>query len=323
MSANIMKSQTAQAPATSLKSTMQRHPIASYLVLMFTGLWLAYLPLLLSSQGFGVVAFSFPFPVQLFNLPASLFGPLVAGLVMSWVMGGKQGRHEFVKRLFRFRFGPQWYVLALVVTPVLGALSVAVMLGIGPFGQLLSQAGGSVVPYLLGAVLLAVLVNLWEESGQMGFALPELQSKHGALIASLIIAPVWALMHVPALFVPEMGIGVGGPVTFGGIMFSIGVLIVYALPVRILATWLFNSVGQSVLIVALFHAAMNSAQGELQKLLPDYNTFYLLGAFAVVSFVLIAVTRGKLGYRNNQESASDRAGALQSSATPLAQAQTR
>src|SRR5258706_10638 len=82
--------------------------------------------------------------------------PIQAGVVMSWVVGGKQGRQQFVKRLFRFRFGPQWYLIALVIPPALGILSAAVMLGTAPLGPLLSQAGGSIVTYLLSAVIFAV-----------------------------------------------------------------------------------------------------------------------------------------------------------------------
>jgi uncharacterized protein len=320
MSANIAKAQTSQAPANRLKSTMQRHPIASYFVIMYTGLWLAYLPLVLSKHGFGVLPFEFPFPVVLFNLPASLAGPLLAGVIMSWVVGGKQGRQEFRKRLFRFKVAPQWYLMPLAAIPVLGVLSVAVVQGVAPIGLFVGNIASFFVSYLLSALLLAVLINLWEESGQIGFALPELQRRHGAVLASLIIAPMWALMHLPAFFVPEMGVGVDGPLSLQGVALSLGVLLVYAVPVRIIATWLFNSAGQSVVVVAVFHAAMNSAQGELQKLIPGFNTFYILAAFAVVSFVLIAVTRGKLGYKREQVPAPYQSDALQPAAVPLIQA---
>ncbi|MEO8286239.1 MAG: CPBP family glutamic-type intramembrane protease [Chloroflexota bacterium] len=313
MAITINRSQTETVSSGGIKGLMQRRPITSFFVLMFAGLWLGYLPLLLTSQGFGVIPFTFPFPAQLWNIPASLAGPLVAGLVMSWVVGGKQGRHEFVKRLFRFRFGPQWYLVALAVAPVLGILSVLVAMGVAPFGIVMSQAAGSIVSYLISAVLFAVLINLWEESGQIGFALPILQRRHGAVLASLIIAPMWALMHMPALFVPEMGVGVSGPLTLEGIMLSLAVLTAFAIPVRLLATWLFNSVGQSVIVVALFHAAMNAVQGEITKLVPDYSPFYLLGGFAVAAFVLIAITRGKLGYKAEQEQATQPAPAMRPS----------
>ena len=304
MSANIINAQPVQpAKATAsgkVKSAMQRHPILSYFIIMYTGLWLAYLPLILSQHGLGVLPFTFPFPVVLFNLPASLLGPLLAGVIMSWVVGGKAGRQEFRKRLFRFKVAPLWYVMPLIAIPVLGVLSVAVVQGFEPISLFLANIGSFFVSYLVSALLLALIINLWEESGQMGFALPELQRRHGAVLASLIIAPMWALMHVPAFFVPEMGVGLDGPLSVQGVLLSLGVLVVYAIPVRLIATWLFNNAAQSVVVVAVFHAGMNAAQGELQKLIPGYNAFYMLAAFAVVSFVLIAVTRGKLGYKQER-----------------------
>jgi membrane protease YdiL (CAAX protease family) len=323
MSANIGKTQVQQSqqppqtPTNGLKGTMQRHPIASYLVLMFAGLWLGYLPLLLSSHGFGILPFSFPFPVVLFNIPASLFGPLVAGIVMSRVVGGKEGVRVFRQRLFRFRFAPRWYILPIVSIPVMGIAAAAAVQGLEPVSHFISQAGGFVMAYLMNVVLIGGLVNLWEESGQIGFVLPELQRKYGAVVASLIIAPIWALMHLPALFVPEMGVGVGGPLTFLALALGMVILTAYAIPVRILATWLFNNTGESVVVVALFHAAMNSAQSTFQALVPGYNSLYLLGAFAVASFIVIALTRGKLGYKAGQAQASYQVEKIQQAA-PLA-----
>ncbi|HET9494948.1 MAG TPA: CPBP family glutamic-type intramembrane protease [Chloroflexia bacterium] len=293
-----------EAVPTGLKAFMQRHPVASYLVLMYAGLLLAYLPLLLSRHAFGILPIEFPFPVVLFNLPASLLGPVLAGAIMAYVVGGKPGRQEYRKSLFRFRVAPQWYLLPLLVVPALGVLGTAAVHGISFVEAFAGQAGGFLSGYLLNTLLLAVLINLWEESGQMAFLTPQVQRRYGAVAASLVVAPVWALMHLPALFVPEMGVGVGGPVSLEGIALGMAVLTAFALPVRFIATWLFNSARQSVVIVALFHAAMNATQSEMGKVFAGYNPFYLIGAFAVVSVVLIAVTRGKLGYEREQAAAS-------------------
>jgi membrane protease YdiL (CAAX protease family) len=320
MSATITSSRSVPAPGEGLKGFMRRHPIASYYVIMFAGLWLAYLPLLLSEHAFGVLPISFPFPVVLFNLPASLLGPLLAGAIMSRVAGGKEGAHEYRRRLFNFRFGPQWYLLVLAGVPVLGVLAVTAVQGPATITLFVGQIGSFTVGYLVNVLLLAVLINLWEESGQMGFATPILQRSHGAILASLVIAVIWAFMHLPALFVPEMGVGVPGPLSIEGIALGMGILVAFAVPVRIIATWLFNNTGQSVVIVALFHAAMNGVQGDMQKIIPGYSTIYLIAAFAVVSFVLIAVTRGKLGYKREAEPARAGDDAVQPAALPVAQA---
>jgi membrane protease YdiL (CAAX protease family) len=317
MSTIIVGSQpvSGQAVSRGIKVAMQRHPIVSYFVLMYTGLVLAYLPLLLSKQGFGVLPIEFPFPVVLFNLPASLFGPVLAGAIMAWVVGGKQGRQEYRKSLFRFRVAPQWYLLPLIAVPVLGVLSTAAVQGISTFEVFAGQMGGFLSGYLLNTLLLAVLINLWEESGQMGFVTPYVQRHRGAVVASLLVAVTWALMHLPALFVPDMGVGVGGPLSLENIALGIVVLIAFALPVRFIATWLFNNARQSVVIVAVFHASMNAVQSELGKVIPGYNPFYLIGAFAVISVVLIAVTRGKLRYEREPAVTSSQESAAQTAAT--------
>ena len=94
MSTYMAKEQSAEMPATGLKSVMQRHPIASYFAIMYTGLTLAYLPAILSNHGLGILPIEFPFPLILFNLPASVFGAFLAGIIMSWVVGGKEGRRS-------------------------------------------------------------------------------------------------------------------------------------------------------------------------------------------------------------------------------------
>ena len=39
-----------------------------------------------------------------------------------------------------------------------------------------------------------------EEIGWRGFALPRLQKRHNALIATLIVGILWALWHLPLVF---------------------------------------------------------------------------------------------------------------------------
>ena len=319
MSTYMAKEQSAEMPATGLKSVMQRHPIASYFAIMYTGLTLAYLPAILSNHGLGILPIEFPFPLILFNLPASVFGAFLAGIIMSWVVGGKEGRREFLRSVFRFRVGPQWYLIPLIGVPVVGILSVGVMQGLSPVAQLMGQLGGFVSTYLLTTIVIALLINLWEESGQMAFVTPIVQRSHGPVFASVVVAVTWAFMHLPPLFVPDIGVGFGLPITLEGVALSVVLMAVYAVPVRFIATWLFNSARRSVVIVALFHAAMNAMQSELGKLSPNYNPFYLIGAFAVVSFILIAVTRGKLGYKRDEAPTPHQDDALRPAA-PAAQA---
>jgi membrane protease YdiL (CAAX protease family) len=88
---------------------------------------------------------------------------------------------------------------------------------------------------------------LGEEIGWRGYVLPRLQSRMSALSASLLIAPIWGLWHLPLWLA-------GDPVrtpTFYVPFF----VAVFALSV--ILTWVYNSTGGSLLMVVLAHATFN------------------------------------------------------------------
>ena len=94
-----------------------------------------------------------------------------------------------------------------------------------------------------------------EEFGWRGFALPKLQARIGALSAGLVIGVVWGLWHLPFFIFPE------GALVIGNIPF------VWYLPLvtawSVLFTWIYNNTKGSVLMMILFHAAINTTLGSL------------------------------------------------------------
>jgi membrane protease YdiL (CAAX protease family) len=102
----------------------------------------------------------------------------------------------------------------------------------------------------LAAWLLWVLTSgIGEETGWRGFALPRLQVKHNAFVATLLLWLVWAVWHLPSFFyLPSYkSMGLAG---FPGFAFSL-------LAGATLFTWLYNSSYGSLLAVALFHGGFN------------------------------------------------------------------
>jgi membrane protease YdiL (CAAX protease family) len=80
--------------------------------------------------------------------------------------------------------------------------------------------------------------------GWRGYALPRLQKDRTALSATIILAVLWALWHLPQffyLFDPAIAIGWVIGLFAGAIVF----------------TWLFNSSSGSILIVAIWHGCFN------------------------------------------------------------------
>jgi membrane protease YdiL (CAAX protease family) len=94
-----------------------------------------------------------------------------------------------------------------------------------------------------------VCYGLGEEVGWRGFALPRLQASRSALRASLLLAIGWAGWHLP-LFAFSPGMASMGPAGALGWFASLCVG-------SILLTWLFNSSGGSIGVVALFHGALD------------------------------------------------------------------
>ena len=91
---------------------------------------------------------------------------------------------------------------------------------------------------------------LGEEIGWRGYALPRLQGRMSALSASLILAPIWALWHLPLWL---QGKPFQTPTLYAGFVIS-------AFALSILLTWVYNSTGGSLLLVVLLHATVNLPQ---------------------------------------------------------------
>ncbi len=109
-------------------------------------------------------------------------------------------------------------------------------------------------------VYMLVFVALGEEVGWRGYALPALQARYNALLASVILGIIWALWHLPQFFNPAT--------LYSDLPFAL--FAAYLIPFTVLITWVFNSTGGSILLAMLAHAVTN-ASTQLWKVLPEYS----------------------------------------------------
>jgi membrane protease YdiL (CAAX protease family) len=79
--------------------------------------------------------------------------------------------------------------------------------------------------------------------GWREYALPRLQTRYGALTASLILGVLWACWHLPAWFLPGS--------TQAGLSFP--VFLVGIIATSIIYTWFYNSTGGSLLLIIVLH----------------------------------------------------------------------
>ncbi len=241
---------------------IKRNALVAYFALAYAITWAVALLLAASYRGW--LGLQVPASVR-YLVP---YGPLLAAFLVTALTGGAAGVRELAGRMTRWRAGLRWLLFALMGPAALYLVS-AVILRVwsgawpdwGQFGQIpeLPQLG-----WLGGWILWTLTFGIGEETGWRGFALPRLQRSRSALSATLVLWVFWALWHVPMFLYKEdfraMGVG-------GSIVYFLGML-----AGAIVFTWLYNSTGGSLLVVALWHGAYNAVVASAEGLVPAMVT---------------------------------------------------
>ena len=283
-----------------LRRLVARHPATAFLVMAFAFGWTSLLPLLLSARGFGVLPINLP--VTVFQLLASVVGLTLPAVLVAAATGGTAGVRELLHRSLRWRVGVHWYLIALLGTFVTVLVAALPFFGLVPL-QMVAQKWELLVAVFVPGVLVPFLhTNLPEEIGWTSLQ-ARLQARHGPVLASILVAPAFALIHLPAFFVAGWIADDKLPLAqVPTALFLVGLTAVFAIAVRLLILWLYNGSGGSLLIAALFHSAFNMSTG--QKLTPELVpgadptvlNLFVWAAAAVVAVVVVAVTKGRLAY---------------------------
>ena len=248
-------------------SLVRRYPLTAFFVLACA---LSWWPWILYSVG-------------LSTTPIVGVGPFLAALLVLAVTEGKSGVVGLLRRMVRWRVGIQWYAVALLlpIVVILAAAALNVFLLGAQRTSSVADLGGwsSFLLLFLLSLLIPGLAGTWEEPGFRGFALPRLQFRYSALIASLILGVLWAFWHLPFVVTGEQ-------IWIDATLFIIEWSIVY--------TWLFNNAKGSVLIVMLFHAMNNTFSSAFESQMfsgaDSVNQAWLrLALWGVVAIVLVIV----------------------------------
>ena len=242
----------------------KRHSLILYFIIAFAFSWTIYLSLVAIKYGWTDA----PIPYSLHYLAS--FGPTLAALIVTALTAGKEGLRELWSRMIKWRV--RWgYAVFAVFSPIvffiLAALIIRIIKGEWLDVRLLGQA--NYMPYLGWGVLPLWLITFGfgEEIGWRGFALPRLQKTMSVQRATLTLALIWSLWHMPAFFYLDTIENLGGLMIIPG--FMIGVLFG-----AVLLTWLYNGTGGSILMVAVWHALFDlvTASEAGQDIVPILTT---------------------------------------------------
>ena len=232
-----------------------------------------------------------PLPLILLDITAGL-GPLLAALAVTSYEAGRTGRRALLGQLLRWRGLGRWFAIATLGPVLLTAITYALWLGTGgsrPPAEALAQ--WTLLPVFFAYILLFG-GGVDEELGWRGYALPRLQQRYGAAIASVILGVAWAGWHIPAWFTPGSGQDV----------ISFPVFVVNVVAASILLTSIYNSTGGSLAVVILAHTVFDVCttgpwSRALFTLPPDQSgldPFNLLTVVVVIVAVSVVVATDRL-----------------------------
>jgi len=260
----------------------KRHPLWAYLIVAYAFSWALWLVLVVIYPP-GVMQEDIPATFMILAMLGGI-GPSVAGIVTTAVIDGKPGLRDLGSRLKRWRVGIVWYAVALLVTPLIGLVTLAVETALGMPTATLEQMTGS----LPISIIWPIFAALGEEIGWRGFCLPRLQKRHTALGSSMIVGVAWGLWHIPTIYLAYR--------QYGLLVVFAYVFVVHFIAITAqttVMTWVHNNARQSLLLMILFHFGLTSAAQFLFPLnmsvmkglqhQPIYAAFYWLAAALVIA----------------------------------------
>ncbi|HKA10593.1 MAG TPA: CPBP family intramembrane glutamic endopeptidase [Candidatus Dormibacteraeota bacterium] len=290
------------APRKDIKALLARHPLVFYFIIAYAFSWLAWMPLVLSEDGAGILSYRSPIGFYATLAIASFVGPFLSAFIMTSITEGRIGIGRLLRQLVLWPVGLRWYLFALIGLPAIMVLSVIFLPG--ALASFQGLAGLAPLPMLALFVYVFVLGGpLGEEPGWRGFALPRLQRLYGPLVGSLILGPIWALWHLPIFWIPAWN--------FPPTILNIVMFVIAATAFTIVMTWVFNNTKGSLFIAVFVHTSFDTVLSIVNGLFPvpivnDYgsNVPVLMG-LGVLALVLVALTRGRLAYQRYHEEVLD------------------
>ena len=280
-------------PVSARQGLLARHPLISYFIITFAFSWLMFVPGVLTYYGVLSVA---PSLIGVLGI-VGLLGPVLSGFVMTALTESVAGVGDLLRRIVLWRVGIQWYLFALLGLPAVMVLGT--LLRPGALASFDISAQPISLSYLVAFVSMVTIGGpLLEEPGWTGFAQPRMQRLHGPLVGGLILGSLWALWHLPGFLIPSQKLTDIPP---RGTVVDFVVFALALIGLRLVIMWVVNNTRGSVLMAILTHASWNTFYNAaliglfpVRSVLGSYLNLTI--AACLLAVVLVALTRGQLGY---------------------------
>jgi len=273
-----------------LGDRVRRHPVAAYLALALTSSYLLLTIMVLIERDV-LPGRDLPDMVGAgMEEAASLVLVLTlvsSALFITHLEGGRAATANLLRRAVRWRVPVRWWAVAVLALPVT-SLVLALALG----DQFTTPSASTLGHEVVSIAVALLLVNISEEIAWAGFLQTRLERRHRFLVASLLTAVPFALVHLPIRVVAREITGLEDVV--GNL---IALLIISAI-IRTLLGVVMRGALNSVLLVAVTHTFFNrsnNTDGIVADLVTgEARSLAALLASLLLTVVLCVVMRKRL-----------------------------
>ncbi len=183
------------------------------------------------------------------------FAPTFAAIFLIVFFSDSETKKDFWKRVINFkRIKRNWYIISLVLFPILISLAFLIYYLIGgnfPPLDGLMEAIQSPLSFIGFIVVIILGGPLAEELGWRGYALDPLIKRRKPLKASVILWVIWAIWHLPLSFIPAT------PQNTIGFWISYWTWFIQVIALTVIITWIYKKNNRSIIIAIFLHFMSN------------------------------------------------------------------
>jgi membrane protease YdiL (CAAX protease family) len=180
------------------------------------------------------------------------WSPTIASYIALKKNNGITGFKDWIKNIFQFKAPLRFYLFVILLFGIAVATQIFIYPGLDD-AKPLYMFFVSVPVMMVGGGL--------EEAGWRYILQPELDKKYGFILSAIMVAPIWAIWHLPLFFIPG--------VSQYGTNFGLFVLFVFGITFALGAI---RKITGNVFLCVLFHAMINAGSITKQTLLGNSIT---------------------------------------------------